>query len=75
MFIGFCEAVSNEVVRGKAVRSKAVGFIDKWFVNKQVVVKLHDQLIAIRDYIYKLNLIIVYLNILNYNGRRRRSCV
>ena len=56
LFISFCEAVSNEVV----------GSIDKWFVNKQVVVKLHNQLIVIQDYIYiyiyiyQLNLIVVY---------------
>ena len=70
LFLSFCKDV-----RSKAVRSKAVGFIDKCFVNKQVVVKLHDQLIAIQDYIYQLNLIVVYLNVLNYNGRRRRSCM
>ena len=41
------------------VRSKAVGFLDKWFVNKQVVVKLY----AIRGHLYQLNLFIVYLTI------------
>ena len=45
------------------VRSKAVGSLEKWFVNKQVVVKLHDQLIAVRVYVYQLNLFVVYLTI------------
>ena len=42
LFISLCEAA----------RFEAVGFIDEWFVNKQVVVKLHDQLIATRGYLY-----------------------
>ena len=81
LFISFCKAVRSKAVKSKAVGSKAVsseavGFIDKRFVHKQVVVKLHDQLIVIRDYIYiyQLNLIVVHLKILKYNGRRRRSC-
>ena len=36
----------------EAARIKAAGFIDEWFVNKQVVVKLHDQLIATRGCLY-----------------------
>ena len=39
LFISFCEVA----------RIEAAGFIDEWFVNKQVVVKLHDQLIATQD--------------------------
>ena len=68
LFISFHEAVGSEAVRSEAVRceavrSEAVRFIDKWFVHKQVVMKLHDQLIAIQDYLYQLNLFVVYLNI------------
>ena len=36
------------MVESEAIRSEAVRVIDNWFVDKQVVVKLHDQLIVIQ---------------------------
>ena len=38
------------MVKSKAIGSEAVRAINNWSVNKQVVVKLHDQLIAIQVY-------------------------
>ena len=40
------------MVKSKATGSEAVRVIDNWSVNKQVVVKLHDQLIVIQHCLY-----------------------
>ena len=44
----------------KLLGVKMFGSLDKWFVNKQVVVKLYEQLIAI----WSLFLLVVYLPII-----------